>query len=320
MAEFFNYYEPLQAFMDKVKKDVVLKANNSYNLRYSREILNPLFNLLDYQITLINQIVLFIQSMEQINDGNNKNNVQQKNVSHLIDINKDILISMIIKFLTKINSLINQSYNNNNSKYNNKYKYKFNIKSDSVPLFNYGKYGKENALYSNNSKKNINNSSIYPYDERFFNINYIMKKNKEKNKSNYSSKKLIRSSSMKSNLSNLKYNINSNKSFKNRNKHNDFNFNFFGPISKNKDIAIKNKRARDDLDYKNLMAEIKDRAKNESKSTDKIRQKTIPNRSYSNSTKDIFIDLNDDALKTLFNKPIYYNNTLTLNTRASKED
>ena len=47
MAEFVNYYEPLQTFMDKVKKDVVLKANNSYNLRYSREILNPLFSLLD---------------------------------------------------------------------------------------------------------------------------------------------------------------------------------------------------------------------------------------------------------------------------------
>jgi len=318
MAEFVNYYEPLQSFMDKVKKDVVIKANNSYNLRYSREILNPLFSLLDYQITLINQIVLFIQSMEQIKEGNNKNNFQQKNVGHLIDINKDILVSMITKFLTKINSLINQNYNNNNSKYNNKYKY--NIKSDSVPLFNYGKIGKDNSLYSNNSKKNINNNSIYPYDERFFNINYIMKKNKEKNENNSSRKKLIRSSSMKSNLSNINYNKNSNKSFKNMNKHHDYNFKFISPFNKNKDITIKNKRARDDLDYKNLMAEIKDRAKNESRSTDKIRQKTIPNGSHSNSTKDIFIDLNDDALKTLFNKPIYYNNTLTLNTRASKED
>ena len=319
MAEFVNYYEPLQTFMDKVKKDVVLKANNSYNLRYSREILNPLFNLLDYQITLINQIVIFIQSIEQINDSNNKKkNFQQKNVANLIDINKDILVSMITKFLTKINSLVNQSYNNNKSKYNNKYKY--NIKSDSVPLFNSGKYGKDNSLYSNNSKKNINNNSIYPYDERFFNINYIMKKNKEKNKNNSSRKKLIRSSSMKDNLSNINYIKNSNKSFKNRNKNNDFNFHFIRPINKNKDKTTKNKRVRDDLDYKNLMAEIKDRAKYETKSTDKIRQKTIPNRSYSNSTKDIFIDLNDDALKTLFNKPIYYNNTLTLNTRASKED
>ena len=319
MAEFVNYYELLQTFMDKVKKDVVLKAINSYNLRYSREILNPLFNLLDYQITLINQIVIFIQSIEQINDSNNKKkNFQQKNVANLIDINKDILISMITKFLTKINSLVNQSYNNNKSKYNNKYKY--NIKSDSVPLFNNGKIGKNNILYSNNSKKNINNNSIYPYDERFFNINYIMKKNKEKNKNNSSRKKLIRSSSMKDNLSNINYNKNSNKSFKNRNKNNDFNFHFIRPINKNKDKTTKNKRVRDDLDYKNLMAEIKDRAKYETKSTDKIRQKTIPNRSYSNSTKDIFINLNDDALKTLFNKPIYYNNTLTLNTRASKED
>ena len=318
MAEFVNYYEPLQAFMDKVKKDVVLKANNSYNLRYSREILNPLFNLLDYQITLINQIVLFIQSMEQINDINNKKNFQQKNVANLIDINKDILISMITKFLTKINSLINQNYNNNNSKYNNKYKY--NIKSDSVPLFNNGKIGKNNILYSNNSKKNINNNSIYPYDERFFNINYIMKKNKEKSNNNSSRKKLIRSSSMKDNLSNINYNKNSNISFKNRNKNNEFNFNLIRPINKKKDITAKNKRIRDDLDYKNLNAKMKDRTGNESKSTDKIRQKTIPNRSYSNSAKDIFIDLNDDALKTLFNKPIYYNNTLTLNTRASKED
>ena len=332
MSEFINYYEPIQIFMDRVKKDILSKTNNLYNLKHSRELLNPLFNLLDYQITLINQIVLFIQSnMEPNDDINNNNNVnylksctdynnnnsKQKNINHLIDINKDILGSMIIKFLTKINSMIINNYNINNNKYNKKYRY--NIKSDSMPLFNDGNYGKDNVLYSNNSKKYANKNPFFPYDERFSNVNYIRKKNEEKNNKNSPKKKLVQSSSLENNLFNINYNINSDKSFKNKNKHNNFNSIF--QIDKDKDTMSKNRNTKDDFDYANLIAEIKNDIKNEIKNTDdKSKQKTIPNKSYSNSTKDIFIDLNNDALKTLFNKPIYYNNSVTLNTKASKDE
>ena len=332
MSEFVNYYEPIQIFMDKVKKDIFSKTNNLYNLKHSRELLNPLLNLLDYQITLINQIILFIQSnMKQNDDINNnnynylkshtdhnnyKNNSKQKNMNHLIDINKDILGSMIIKFLTKINSMIVRNYKINNSKYNKKYKY--NIKSDSMPLFNDSNYGKGNELYSNNSKKYINKNSLLPYDEKFSNINYIKKKNEGKNYKNSLKKKLIHSSSMEKNLPNINYNINSDKSFKNKSKHN--NFNFISPVYKRKDTTSKNRIVKDYLDCNNLIDEIKDDIKKEIKNNDKSRQKTIPNKSYSNSTKDIFIDLNDDALKKLFNKPIYYINSVTLNTKASKEE
>jgi len=335
MSEFVNYYEPIQIFMDKVKKDILSKTNNLYNLKHSRELLNQLFNLLDYQITLINQIVLFIQSnMEQNDDinnngvinanylksctdyNNNKNNSKQKNINHLIDINKDILGSMIIKFLTKINSMIIKNYNINNSKYNKKYKY--NIKSENKPLFSYGKYGNDNTLYSNKSKKYINKNPLYPYDERFSKVNYIKKKNEEKNDKNSSKKKLVHSSSMENNLSNINYYINSDKSFKNRNRNNDFSFIF--PFNKTKDTTSKNKNVKDDFDYTNLIEEINDDIKNEIKNNDKSRQKTIPIKSYSNSAKDIFIDLNNDALKTLYNKSINYNNNVTLNTKASKEE
>jgi hypothetical protein len=250
-------------------------------------------------------------------DHNNyKNNSKQKNMNHLIDINKDILGSMIIKFLTKINSMIVRNYKINNSKYNKKYKY--SIKSDSMPLFNDSNYGKGNELYSNNSKKYINKNSLLPYDEKFSNINYIKKKNEGKNYKNSLKKKLIHSSSMENNLPNINYNINSDKSFKNKSKHN--NFNFISPVYKSKDTTSKNRIVKDYLDCNNLIDEIKDDIENEIKNNDKSRQKTIPNKSYSNSTKDIFIDLNDDALKKLFNKPIYYNNSVTLNTKASKEE
>jgi len=326
MTEFVNYYEPIQTFMDRLKKDIISKTNNLYNLKHSRELLNPLFSLLDYQITLINQIVLFIQSNVEQNDNinnnnsdnylkscedyNNKNSSNQKNINHLIDINKDVLGSMIIKFLTKINSMIIKNYNINNSKYNKKYKY--NIKSESIPFFNYDNYGKDNAFYSNNSKKHINNNSFYPYDERFFNINYIKKKNEKKNTKNSPRKKHTSSAHNKNNLSNIYYNKNSNKSFKNR------NFNFIFPFYKNKDTPSKNRNVKEDLEYTNLMDEIKDDIKNEIKNNYKSSQKVIPNKSYSNSAKDIFIDLNDDALKTLFNKP-KYNNYVALNTKISKE-
>ena len=108
MAQFFNYYEPIQIFMDNVKKEIISKTNNLYNLRNLREILNSLFNLFDYEITLINQIIIFTQSTEQNNKNNNsinlksnvnynynnynKTNLQKNNLYHLIINDNKIFI------------------------------------------------------------------------------------------------------------------------------------------------------------------------------------------------------------------------------------
>ena len=319
MAQFVNYYEPIQIFMDSVKKDILSKTNNLYNIRNSREIINPLFNLFDYQITLINQIVLFIQNVghnDNIdNNGNNNNNInylktcsdynnkkssqQKNNINYLIDINKDILVSMIIKFLSKINSLINKNNNYNNyNKYNNKSKY--NLKSESTSSLS---QGKGMNLYQDYNKNNLN-KNLYPYDNKYNNIRYILKKNMNKN-NNKNNNSIHKNSSMR----NLKHNINSNSSIKYNNKTNDFNY--FNQ-NKNNDIYGKHKKFRNELDNNSLITN--------SKIGDKGKDRTLQTKSYSNSTKDIFIDLNDDALKTLFNRPIYLNSTHTLNTKASKED
>ena len=56
MEEDFNIMEPIQTLMDNVKKDIFLKTANKENKANNKEIINSLFKLLDYQITLINQI------------------------------------------------------------------------------------------------------------------------------------------------------------------------------------------------------------------------------------------------------------------------
>ena len=94
MEDNYNFMEPIQTLMDNVKKDIFLKTSNKENKANNKEIINSLFKLLDYQITLINQILLFNQNNQDLN--NNKNNID-----NLIKINKDILVSMINKFLSR---------------------------------------------------------------------------------------------------------------------------------------------------------------------------------------------------------------------------
>ena len=101
MEEDFNIMEPIQTLMENVKKDIFLKTANKENKANNKEIINSLFKLLDYQITLINQILLFNQNNQDMNENKN-------NIDNLIKINKDILVSMVNKFLTNINKVFNK--------------------------------------------------------------------------------------------------------------------------------------------------------------------------------------------------------------------
>ena len=58
MEEKNNFFELVQIFMDNVKKEFSEKKGNKGSI-YNKEIIDSLFNLLNYQITLINQIYLF---------------------------------------------------------------------------------------------------------------------------------------------------------------------------------------------------------------------------------------------------------------------
>ena len=133
------YYQTIQNFMDNVRKDIFSKTNNLYNLRSSRDILNSLFNLFDYQITLMNQIILFYKNNNQYNNyyvkstkiynDYKKNSFQKEKCDHLINNNKDIMVSMIIKLLTKINSMLDIYKNKINKNNSNK------LKDESTPIF-----------------------------------------------------------------------------------------------------------------------------------------------------------------------------------------
>ena len=111
MEEDFNIMEPIQTLMDNVKKDIFLKTANKENKSNNKEIINSLFKLLDYQITLINQILLFNQNTHDLNANKN-------NIDNLIKINKDILVSMINKFLSSINKIFNKEKEIDTSIYN----------------------------------------------------------------------------------------------------------------------------------------------------------------------------------------------------------
>ena len=185
MEDFLDYYKIIQQFMDDVKKDIISKTNNLYNLKHSRDILNSLFNLFDYQITLMNQIVLFSKSVE-----NNKNysgisndyiygdsNSQKNYINHLININKDIMTSMIMKFLSKINSMLNRYKNNQITEKNNN-----KLKEKSKPLFNHGKI--INLLYSNNNNNLLLSNSSNVMNNNKFNTITNTSPNKIKNYKN----------------------------------------------------------------------------------------------------------------------------------------
>ena len=312
--EFLSYYKTMQIFIDDVKKDIINKTNNLYNLKHSRDILNSLFNLFDYQITLMNQIILYSKSFDKNNnkkfiftnsqkkDINNTNDLLQKNnINHLININKDIMVSMIMKFLSKINSILNRYQNKINEKNNNL------LNKGTEPLFNKGKI--INLLYSNNSNKNylmINNSSRR-IEEKNNNSNIKKASNNINNLKNINSfeSKSYRFPQNYKNSSQFNYDNDINKSLKNNNKINKF----INKKNANKD-KIKNISIRDDLYYKGLITDIK--------IGDKMKNKKNLHKSYSCYNKDMYIDLNDKALKNLFNMPLYYNSNIC--TKASKEE
>ena len=132
-----NLSDIIQLLMDNVKKDALKKIeNNKSDIIQNKDIINSLFNLLDYQKTLINQIFLF---SEKNKDSDNNN------IEYLISINKDILVSMITKFLINLNTIFNKAKNNGNVKYN--------IMNKNQNFFKRGKI--INFLYSTNNNSNI---------------------------------------------------------------------------------------------------------------------------------------------------------------------
>ena len=126
MEDNYNFMEPIQTPMDNVKKDIFLKTSNIENKANNKEIINSLFKLLDYQITLINQILLFNQNNQDLNDNKN-------NIDNLIKINKDILVSMINKFLSSINLIFSKEKDEENGKYNINKRIQTTIKKSKLP-------------------------------------------------------------------------------------------------------------------------------------------------------------------------------------------
>ena len=137
MEEKNNLADIIQLLMDNVKKESLAKIEkNKGEIIQNKDIINSLFNLLDYQKTLINQIFLF---SEKNKDSDNNN------LEYLLSINKDILVSMISKFLINLNTIFNKAKNNGNVKYN--------IMNKNQNFFKRGKI--INFLYSTNNNSNI---------------------------------------------------------------------------------------------------------------------------------------------------------------------
>ena len=296
MEDFLDYYKIIQNFMDDIKKDILSKTNNLYNLKHSRDILNSLFNLFDYQITFMNQIVLFSKSTQnypnyyQYSNYMNKDNISsiKIHVNHLINTNKDIMISMIMKFLSKINLIISRYKNNKSTEKNNNTL--INLKNESKPLFNQGKY--INSLYSNsnnnsfyfNSSNKLNNNSNNKFSTILYKSPDKIKNHKNKNSS------ISKSNKITSKVKNSPY-------FNYENNKNNNSILLKKKISNNNNMNNKSKFIYRGLETDTINGK-------------KIKDKKCLKKSNSTINKDITIDLNDKALKTLFNLPIYYKSYL----------
>jgi hypothetical protein len=314
MAEFCNYYQPIQLFMDNVKKEIISKTNNFIHLKNLREILNLLFDLFDYQITLLNQIILFTQTTQQNNSTynnnsdtiyKNPNNAQsydnynyncynktktQKNIlNHLININKDIMVSKIIKFLSKINSIFKVK--------NDKSKKKLSNNNSLRKIINCSSYSNKNFLVCNTS--NINDNSFFNYNK---NINNSNKKNKVQNKNNidYS----IDSSYSKYNRTTSTKNFSNNYIEKNLYKPSIGNkgSNFLNNKDKNTDNAERDIKKNKENKYKGVINDLKLEEENVKK-----KQLVKSNSGTNSAKKNIFIDFSNENLKSLFSMPMFYN-------------
>ena len=258
MEEINNFSEPIQILMDTVKKDILSKQVNKGNKGHNKEIIHLLFNLLDYQITLMNQILLFNKNNKENNNDN------KKNIEYLIRINRDILVSMINKFITNLNSIFNKVIENENKKQVLNYR--------SKNPFDHGKI--INYQYSANS----NNKNTLLTGDSFTKYNSPIKKNMEKEFNTAIT--LTQQSSAKKILTLLDPDKNSYKFLKN----------------KNIMYSLKNKPSNDV--YDKLYYNKDFRCDHEEKRKNKILQY----QAYSKSMKDLFVDLNDDNMKRMFNK------------------
>ena len=254
MEESTNFSQMIQILMDKVKKALMTKIENQSNISQNKELINSLFNLLDYQITLINQIFLFNEKNKD-NEDNNNNSIE-----NLIDINKDILVSMIFKFISNINSVFNKAKNNG--------KNKMSINSKNQNLFKRGKI--INVLYSSSNNNNIlvsnsfaqNSSPIKKNMEREFNstISYTLSTPMRRPEPIFDNEK------------------------------NSYKF------LKNKNILYNMKNKNNNNVYDKLYYDKDSRCDHD----EKRKNKALMYQSFSKSMKDIFVDLNSDYIKNLF--------------------
>ena len=254
MAENQNFSEPIHILMDAVKKDILSKKANKGANSHNRDIINLLFNLLDYQITLMNQILMFNKTNK---DGESDN---KKNIEYLIRINKDILVSMINKFLSSIKSIFKNSLDKEGSIYN------INKRTQSN-----SKFGKILNIQTSTNEKNKN----FMLNNSFAQYNSPIKKNMEKEFNTTIT--MTQQSSTKKILSFFDQDKNSYKFLKNKNikysKKNKINKNIFDKLYSNKD----------------------ERCDHE----EKKKHKMLVYQSYSNSMKNLFVNLNDNYIKQL---------------------
>lgn len=251
-----NFSELIQIFMEKVKKEILTKTINQGNIINNKEIIDSLFNLLDYQVTLVHQIFLFRE--------NNKENNDKNSLDNLININKDILVSMVYKFLTNLNSVINKGKNIGKNKHNN-------IMNKNKNLFKRGKI--INLLYSSGNNNNIlvsnsfiqNGSPIKKNIEKEFNSTFtIMSPTPMKKTEHY----------FGSEKNSYKFLKTKNDSYNMKNKNNK---NVYDKLYNDKDLKCDHYERRKNKAF-------------------------LYHQSYSKSMKDIFVDLNNDYIKNFFTK------------------
>ena len=240
MEENNNLSDTIQLLMDNVKKDSLTRIeNNKGDIIQNKDIINSLFNLLDYQKTLINQIFLF-----------NEKNKDSNNIENLVSINKDILVSMICKFLINLNTIFNKSKNNG--------KIRYNIMNKNQNFFKKGKI--INLLYSTNNNNNILLSNS------FTQYGSPIKKNIEKefNTNSNSTGSFIQNTPNRKIESNFESDKNSYKFLKNRdmeyNKKNKNNKNIYDRLYHYKDIRCdhEGKRKNKALLYQSYSKSKKD--------------------------------------------------------------
>lgn len=252
MEESYSFTQIIQILMDKVKKDLLAKMGIQSNISQNKEIINSLFNLLDYQITLINQIFLFNEKNKEDNDSNS--------IENLIDINKDILVSMIYKFISNINSFSDKTKNNGKNKHS--------IINKNQSIFRKGKI--INLLYSTSNNNNILVSNSFAQNSS------PIKKNMEKEFNTTVSYTL--STPMRRPESTF------------YNRKNSYKF------LKNKNILYNMKNKNNKNVYDKLYYEKDSRCDHD----EKRKNKALLYQSFSKSMKDIFVDLNSDYIKSLF--------------------